>query len=642
MYTAWRKDWLVRARLILSGLEDWRNEDSTTDTTLLVGISMDTLIYVLRYVTIDILDSRFLFHILLASVLTFFFSKFVIGTIPGFAERVGPIFAPQEPEREGAPAKKKGPYQQYLSLLQYFLDSFAVVFYSQTTGRAKLRPLIQIYSTFLALALAYTVVLFFIGWATGGSGEIGQFRVIVPDYGLVTRLAIAVGWGFLGYLVWTSVRDHERFNQVTANKLAALGIRLRPELAFALAGGAMVFLSQWISQDRTFTLSPAAILITQIALALAAFIAIYWNKRSAVGFTHVATACYGLSIGVPILIGVPIAVAIVTAIAGKGPLLVSTTVVPLLMLLYYYVVPGWFQETEFSNLVLAAIGCFPLLLAVFAVSLRDTSLARAIVYSIISFLPFWIPVSFSSYQISHPVAFAVVVFWFLVPVINGVWDSISWWLTWRLLNHLRAALDRIEELEGATLLSLSRWKSIGQRFAILTSHIVVNFVISSCLFMLTFFVVLAALALGNELVRSSRPEYMVNVEKLLSAVKNDPYAGDGLWMMTMVFVTLIPALFHLFFVLLATFLSGISPRLVARSWGVLSKGPKKITQDEAKRATNTVAIYLALSVLFISTFFLGVWNLYWRFGSDLRLADVLAWVGEGAINAAKALQNLIY
>ena len=624
-----------------TGSEHEPTADGTTDSTLCVGISMDTIIYVLRYITIDILNSRFLFHILLATILTFFFSKFVIGTIPGFAEKVGPIFSPQESERQGTSAQKKGPYQQYLSLLQYFLDSFAVVFYSQTDGRTRRRPVIQIYSTFLALALAYTVVLFFIGWATGGSGAIGQFRVIVPNYALVTRIAIAAGWGLLGYLVWSSVRDHERFSQVTADKLAAFGIGLRPELVFALAGGAMVFLSQWISQDRTFTLSPGAILITQVALACAAFIAIYWNKRSAVGFTHVATACYGLSIGVPILIGVPIAVAIVTVIAGNGPLLASTTIIPLLMLLYYYVLPISFQATEFSNLALAAIACFPLLLAVFAVSYQDSSFPRAIVYSIISFLPFWIPVSFSSYQISDPVAFAVVIFWFLVPVINGVWDSISWWLTWSLLNHLRAALNRIEEPENTTLLSLGRWKSIGQRFAILTTHIGVNFVISSCLFMLTFFVVLAALALGNGLVKSSHPEYMVDVEKLLAAVKSDPYAGDGLWMMTMVFVTLIPALFHLFFVLMATFLSGISPGLVARAWGILSKGPTMITQDEARRATNTVAIYLALSVLFISTFFLGVWNLYWRFGSNYRLADALAWVGELAINAAKLLQNSI-
>jgi hypothetical protein len=343
----------------------------------------------------------------------------------------------------------------------------------------------------------------------------------------------------------------------------------------------------------------------------------------------VAAACYGLTLGVPILIGVPLAVAIGTTLTGSAPLLVSTTLIPFLMALYYYALPTVFQASEASSLVLAAIACLPLMLVIFSIASKTTSVVQAIVYSVVSFLPFWIPVALSKNQISDPVAFAIVVFWFVVPMLNGVWDSISWALTYSLLRNLRSTLQRIEERESSSPGLMFRLIASIQRLIVLVVHVGANLILSSLILIVTFFAVVVALQVVNIVIRPFHPEYMVNVKGLLEAVKSNPYTGDGLWIVAMVFATMVPALVHLSVVFFAVLIIATGSK--HDGWTTLILGPDDVSWKEAASAINLAAVYMALSFFFGSLVLLGLGALYFTYVSNQTVGDLLSAIGNVAL-----------
>ena len=213
-------------------------------------------------------------------------------------------------------------FRRYSEALSGFVNFLTPFFYSKDNGAPRFRGVVSVYSTFLAIALGYTVSLFFLGWSLTGEANVGNISLIKP-YPLAPRILIAFGWLLLGVLAFYAVNNY----QDAQGKLETLAKKYYlppPHFTLAFIGGAIVFGSQYVSRDRDFGFEPNVILYGQTILGVLAFIAIISTERYLIGFTYVASACYGLALGVPILIGIPLAVAIATANKiGNAPILIS-------------------------------------------------------------------------------------------------------------------------------------------------------------------------------------------------------------------------------------------------------------------------------------------------------------------------------
>lgn len=525
-------------------------------------------------------------------------------------------------------------FQRYSDSLRSFVLFLTPLFYDRQRGVLRPRGPVAIYSTFLAIALAYTVSLFFLGWSVTGEANIGNIPLIRP-YSILPRVFIAIGWLLLGVLVYYSVRDYEGKQQALEGK-ARQYLLPTPRILLALIGAAMVFGSQYISHDRSFGLSSNAITICQIALALVGFIAIYFNDRYIVGFSYVATACYGLALGVPILIGIPLAVAIATAMkVGSAPILISSAAVPAGMLIFGYLTPAEFQKSDVGALVLAAIACLPLPVTVFATSRKTTaSTIQTLTYSGASFLPVWIPVAMSSDQITHPVAYAIMIFWFLVPTLNSVWDSISWWATWALLGSLHAQLQRLVKNGGEATLTIRKAWQVIAGLVLLGTHVVLNILISSLLFLAMFFMVIFGLIFIRAVAGPSFREYLIDVPLLMQQIQADPFGAEGFWLVLLLFVTLAPALFHLFAIAIGVLAVAMAPSAVQEAIGILADRTNR-DLNVLDPARKKVARYFAAAATIIYVLVISGIFAYRHWFSDYAFGDLLFIVGQTALNTAQ-------
>jgi hypothetical protein len=360
-----------------------------------------------------------------------------------------------------------------------------------------------------------------------------------------------------------------------------------------------------------------------------------WNKIPLVGFSFATAACYAYVVGIPLLIAVPLGVVLGTVIAGYIPIYMSTIVIPVAMLGYYYVLPTSFQVSELANLVLAAIALLPAYIGIVSGRryIEEATIPSALGHACLALLPVWFAVSFSSNHIRDAVAFAIVIFWFVIPLQNAIWDSISWWFTWRLLTHLQSALCTLNEETGNPGSVVVRMVLAARRLCILFGHILVNFFVSAIMLIVTFAMIMMSLTAVNFVIKSVRPQYVVDVPQLLRAVQDEPYAGDGLWMVLAVVSTLIPALVHLSIVFLSAFVMAVGPLTARNAWKVLQKSEEQLTEAEASRAVRTAALYIATSVFFFSVCVIMALRLYRVYGGSGGAGGIMHSIGLTAMRA---------
>jgi hypothetical protein len=401
----------------------------------------------------------------------------------------------------------------------------------------------------------------------------------------------------------------------------------------AIAAGA-VFLAQYYGFDRRMLLSPSVVLGLQILLGLGAFVLVAGSSVPARSALFVIAACYAYVVGIPLLIAIPLGIVMGAIKIGSMPLYLSTLLVPAAMLAYYYVAPSTFQRSETANLLLAAVALLPMFTGIMLT--RKLSGAREIasrmLRAALAVLPVWFAVSFSSNHITDVTAFSIVVFWMFVPLLNGIWDAISWWLTWHLLAHLRGSLA---SLSGeATSGALQRAWVVGRGLATLFWHVALNFVVSLAILVLTFVSIMAALSLVNRLILPVHPSYAMDLDAILRAVRDAPYSGDGLWLLLTVLAALIPAIVHLAIVFFSGLAIAFGTSHGARAWSVLVKGPQELTEAEAGGAIRVAALHFAVSTFFFVVCLAAAISIYHGYVETLGVGELLHAIGTRAVKSA--------
>jgi hypothetical protein len=122
----------------------------------------------------------------------------------------------------------------------------------------------------------------------------------------------------------------------------------------------------------------------------------------------------------------------------------------------------------------------------------------------------------------------LLVFFFILPVINGFWDWLSWWVTRLLGRHL--------------LVTLAPARALGGRAVTILGHGLLDFVLSAALLAAMAFL----LAFGFEAydqIAAAQGQRAFDLGPYLEAAADHPWT-DGLWLTVMLLSTLFPTALH--------------------------------------------------------------------------------------------------
>jgi hypothetical protein len=122
----------------------------------------------------------------------------------------------------------------------------------------------------------------------------------------------------------------------------------------------------------------------------------------------------------------------------------------------------------------------------------------------------------------------LLVFFFILPVINGFWDWLSWWVTRLLGRHL--------------LVTLAPARALGGRAVTILGHGLLDFVLSAALLAAMAFL----LAFGFEAydqIAAAQGQHAFDLGPYLEAAADHPWT-DGLWLTVMLLSTLFPTALH--------------------------------------------------------------------------------------------------
>lgn len=524
------------------------------------------------------------------------------------------------PEMSSSLAKsiQENPLSRYIRWLGLFLDRTRGLIYY---GHGKKRNIASIYTRFIAIALGYTVVLFFIAWGTGGDGRVGDEPIIIPEYTLSSKIALIICFLFLALFVLRSVTSPNTIDQKLIPLFA--GNRKHYHATLALIGAISVFLSQYISADRVALIGSFNLIIIQAILSLLAAYLILYVSEPIRAFSFIITASFALAVGIPIIIGIPLGIALVSVNAGIWPVIVSVIAVPVLMYQYFYVD---FSSETLRVLSLGFIACFPVLIAAWFQTYRTTGLLTTILFGITAFLPVYIPVSFSSYQVSEPMAFGILIFWCVLPILNAVWDALSWAASWFLLSHLRTSLsldDRYGDQTDGWKRALMR---VMRRITAISSHILADFVLAIIFLLAVFSVVVAAIEISNFLIVDIRPQYVINIAKLIKDMIEQPWAGNGFWLASLIFSTLLPTFVHFLLAFLALFMLAAAP--IGLEESLKSLADEAAPEETRKRAIYWVVTRGAFLFMIGTLLFFGLWIAFWTTLSPIGFTTVILDIQE--------------
>lgn len=567
------------------------------------------------------LMSSFLLEVLLERFLGTIWAPILMALAAVYVlKRMAQGFLSNSPEMSSSLGRsiQENPLSRYISWLGLFLDrTRGLIYYSS----GEKRNIVSIYTRFIAIALGYTVILFFLAWGTGGDGRVGEEAIIVPQYTLVTKTVLILCFMFLALFVLRSVTYPETIDRTI---LPFFDYKERNyHLALAVVGSTAVFVSQYISADRVDLIGPVNLLIVQLILSLLAAYLILYVSEPIRAFAFIMTASFALSVGIPIIIGIPLGIALVSVNAGIWPVIVSVIAVPVMMYQYFYVD---FSSEALRILSLGFIACFPVLIAAWFQTYRSTSLAMTVIFGFATLMPVYIPVTFSTYQVSEPMAFGILIFWCVLPILNAVWDALSWAASWFLLSHLRSSLSRDDVYANgkrgwrASLVRLSR------RVFTIVSHIMADLALAVIFLLAVFSVVVGAIEISNALITDVRPQYIVDIEATIKDMIEQPWAGNGFWLASLIFSTLLPTFVHFVLAFLALFMLAAAPNGLEESLKNLTD--KDAPEDKRKHAIYWVVTRAAFLFAMGTLLFLGLWISFWTTLSPIGFTTIILDIQE--------------
>jgi len=501
------------------------------------------------------------------------------------------------------------------------------------------RSFLESYAFFIALAWAYTVVFFLLGWATGGSGTAGQFPIIARDYPLDgTRIAILLGFAVLGYFVWRAVKTRDIENPAVVKAPHAR------RLLFACLAFAVVFGALWWAQDRAFGLDQNAKLIMQITMAGVAFLALYMSGLPEIGFLFAATASYGYAMGIPLLIGVPLTVAIASLLAGPWPIWFSTVAIPVGMYVYYLTTPLEINLSDTHALVLGTLGFLPVAAVVFGTEInlprQDQPKGRGIgiplLYALVVLTVLALSAYSSTSQVQDGLAFAAIAFWLFMPLLNALFDYSSWSFTWFLMQHLTNYLSgasTVQEERSYLLKVLMDLLSTMGRVMVVFGHIAANLAYTLLMLVAIYFCIPFVIEAINAVMHPVRPQYWLDSASIVGGVLARPYQGDGLWVAAVLYSTLVPSMLHLVIAVVAILSTAFQPGNVRQAWNVLMEDNPPGNQLVSAITVATRYVTIAVAVALLALLIVGeVFLKYSPYVPELMTA-----VGAQAIQWSRAL-----
>jgi hypothetical protein len=557
---------------------------------------------------------------LAAIVITYFFTRNLLRSSPWIRQFSAGIFG-----------TKDSFFHFYFAYLKKMLDQLKLAFYIDPSLHSPRRAISDIYATFLAIALGYTSLLFFLGWTTGGEGRLGQAHVISGDYSTLLRYAITAGVGLFAGLIWQAVVNPASIDKFMSHITLGVLPKWSYALIYASIGGICCLSSLRIGIDRFFGLDPHQVLAIELLIASIVWLMIYLAELPAGAMTIIAGASYFYALGLSPLIGVPIGLAIGTASYGSKPVLLATVLTPVLMTAYYYILPKLSQNTNIAMGVLAGISCFPVFLTLIGLWPRNanSSKSRSLLGASLVFIPMTLSVAMNSAHINDPVGFGIFVFWTIIPMLNATFDSLSWYLTWRLLDHMQrslaAATAKDDDTDNTTIRSVL---SASRKFLILAAHVLANLFVSGIVFLVTFFLAICLLDLVNIFIRPINRNYAIDVQSLLNAVVTDPYHGDGLWISMMIFITMIPAFVHLFVIFSSAVALAFQPSAVRNAWRAMQN--ENILGTELVSASSVAARHFTITLAFFGLVLMVGETIHQYFGFNINVRQAISAIGARA------------
>jgi hypothetical protein len=134
-----------------------------------------------------------------------------------------------------------------------------------------------------------------------------------------------------------------------------------------------------------------------------------------------------------------------------------------------------------------------------------------------------------------------------------------------------------------------------------------------------------------------RPDYAFDFTPILEAVRTAPFKGDGLWVVMMLGMTLLPAMVHLIVVLMSGLIAAVGSDSLHRAWSVLSRPREDVKAADFDRAVTTVALSTAVQFLFASTLLLLAASLYSGYASGYTIGELLSTLGHAGLQIASEI-----
>jgi hypothetical protein len=414
----------------------------------------------------------------------------------------------------------------------------------------------QGYVQCLAVSAFWTLLVFLLSWATGGSGKVANADII-PPYDIWVRVPVAVVFiALCGLVVFVALQNHASggFSGLTHQK-EPFWLWLRdntgfeiPKWVLALACFLAMFLAQVFAFDRfdlvladIIAISPKSfeaytppVWVFQVGISMLGIIVVALSLWPILSTAWIICAAYTVIVAIPLLIPVPLSVALASRFTGIVPVVVLCIVVPALMAAYY---AFGLQSIYLLSLIVSIPGS----VALYYARNRQTGKLSALAFAGSLFPPFFITVLCSTKQINDGLAFAILVFWFILPFVNAGWDALSWVSSWELVNNIKKRAESV----------LTQGRSIFWFLRGLMLHVAINAILAGVLFFLVLGSLVFIVDLSNHYVGWVSRTHYVPIDGIITALREDPFTGDGLWVLLTLSSTFLPALAHLFAVMFA-------------------------------------------------------------------------------------------
>lgn len=409
----------------------------------------------------------------------------------------------------------------------------------------------RVVSIIASVSIAYTIVVFFLGWALGASGATGNVQILPPfesDYG---RFIFAFIFLTIAAFTFLSVVYDSNVHSFIFSIFGKLPVQL-----LLGAFGAIAVFVTWtvvveqlpagLSSLPTALGVPEENILLAINLVTAALVfGLFLVSRNPLTIlNYTLAACFGYWADLPLTIFFPLALVLAWPLTGPVPVLVSVFVSPIMIALLTYVLP--------LDVALIIGAFFPAWIAIILAGSGKKTASRIAVLGLIGFFelfPMGVGVYLRGYELDIAGAVSVFFLWSVVPSVNIVFDLISWWITWMLLVHL---LQSFRTYSGG----------VAGKIGISAGHILVDAVVALILIPCLILGTLFSVRVFNSLLTVGGIEQSLDIVPLLQAGVENPFGPETMWFSVMIFSTIIPTLVH-FVIVVSGLLFSILPSRIA-------------------------------------------------------------------------------